>query len=326
MKRSPLLLALLLFLVPAVLIAYRVQEPSLPGSFLDRWSLFHIPLEFQGTFRILLLVPLGTLVVSVLRNLVGLPTFGIFMPVLMALAFRNTGLAYGLGIFAGVILVGYLVRCAVDRLHLLLVPRLSVILTVVIACFTVLALIGNQIGVRAFMAVGLLPFVILTMTVERFFIIVEEKGIGEGLLTAAGSGAVAVLSHELISNRLLQAAFFTYPELLWWLPPSRCCWADIPAIGFRSTSDSGNWGRWNERLEPAALCELGGARPQRQKRRINHAQQSASGLSPGGQQGYHQKAYGSAWHCGAVPVSFGGISRRSEKYQGAAQGKAEFCG
>jgi hypothetical protein len=214
MKRSPLVLALLLFLVPAALIAYRVIEPTTPESFLDRWSLFRIPLEFQGTFRILLLVPLGTLVVSVLRNLVGLPTFGIFMPVLMALAFRNTGLAYGLGIFAGVILVGYSVRCAVDRLHLLLIPRLSVILTVVITCFTVLALVGNRIGVRAFMAVGLLPFVILTMTVERFFIIVEEKGISAGLLTAVGSAAVAVASHELISNRLLQAAFFTCPELL----------------------------------------------------------------------------------------------------------------
>jgi len=39
--------------------------------------------------------------ISMLRNLAGLPTFGIFMPVLMALAFRNTGISYGLGIFFG---------------------------------------------------------------------------------------------------------------------------------------------------------------------------------------------------------------------------------
>ncbi|MFQ5542166.1 MAG: UUP1 family membrane protein, partial [Candidatus Binatia bacterium] len=69
------------------------------NRWLDRWSLFHLPRDFQDTFRILLLVPISALLIGVFRNVVGFPTFGIFMPVLMALAFRNTGLLYGLGIF-----------------------------------------------------------------------------------------------------------------------------------------------------------------------------------------------------------------------------------
>jgi hypothetical protein len=181
---------------------------------LDRWSLFRLPSEFQGTFRILLLVPISALMICVLRNLVGFPTFGIFMPVLMALAFRNTGLSYGLGIFAGVVLIGYLVRRWIDKLRLLLVPRLSVILTLVIACITVFALIGNKLGLREFMAVGLLPFVILTMTIERFFIITEEAGVRKGFWTAAGSAAVATITYEIIHLEPLQLTFFVYPELL----------------------------------------------------------------------------------------------------------------
>jgi hypothetical protein len=181
---------------------------------LDRWSLFRLPPEFQGTFRILLLVPISALMICVLRNLVGFPTFGIFMPVLMALAFRNTGLSYGLGIFGGVVLIGYLVRRWIDRLRLLLVPRLSVILTLVIACITVFALLGNKLGLREFMAVGLLPFVILTMTIERFFVITEEAGVREGFWTAAGSAAVATITYEIIHLEPLQLTFFVYPELL----------------------------------------------------------------------------------------------------------------
>jgi len=181
---------------------------------LDQWSLFRLPPEFQPTFRILLLVPIGALMISVLRNLVGFPTFGIFMPVLMALAFRGTGLGYGLGIFAGVLLIGYAVRILLDKLRLLLVPRMSVILTLVIACFMGLALIGNKYGLREFMAVGLLPFVILTMTIERFFVIVEEAGIREGIRTAAGSAAVSVITYGIISWEPLQLTFFVYPELL----------------------------------------------------------------------------------------------------------------
>jgi hypothetical protein len=182
--------------------------------FLDRWSLFRLPPEFQNTFRILILVPLGALIVCLLRNVIGLPTFGIFMPVLMALAFRNTGLLPGLGIFAAVLLIGYIVRRFMDRLRLLLVPRLSVILTLVIGCFVIFAMAGNKLGLREFMAIGLLPFVILTLTIERFHIIIEEQGTREAFRTAAGSAAVATMTFAIIQFEPLQITFFVYPELL----------------------------------------------------------------------------------------------------------------
>ena len=190
------------------------ERISRSSSFLDRWSLLQLPPEFQGTFRILLLVPIGALIISFLRNVVGLPTFGIFMPLLIALAFRSTGMLYGVAIFCGVLLVGYAVRSLLDRLHLLLVPRLSVILTLVIACFTLLALWGNQMGLREFMAVGLIPFVILTMTIERFFILIEESGAKAAVITAAGSTAISIVTYGIIGWEPLQLTFFIYPELI----------------------------------------------------------------------------------------------------------------
>ena len=195
---------------------WRMQFERIMRSdrFLDRWSLFRLPEEFQRTFRILILVPIGALMICLLRNIVGFPTFGVFLPVLMALAFRNTGLAYGLGIFWGVVLIGYLVRRWIDKLRLLLVPRLSVILTLVIICITLFALLGNKLGLREFMAVGLLPFVILTMTIERFFVITEEAGAREALLTATGSAGVAVITYGILQLEPLQLTFFVYPELL----------------------------------------------------------------------------------------------------------------
>ena len=189
----------------------RIKESS---RLLDRWSLFRLPAENQRIFRILILVPLGALMICVLRNIVGFPTFGIFMPVLMALAFRSTGLFYGLIIFAGVIGIGYAARRAIDSLRLLLVPRLSVILTLVIACFIFFAIVGNKLDMKEFMAIGLLPFVILTMTIERFFVIIEEQGTQEAFRTAAGSATVSVITYLIIQFEPLQLIFFVYPELL----------------------------------------------------------------------------------------------------------------
>ncbi len=181
---------------------------------IDKWSFFSIPEEFQNVFRILLLVPVGALMICLLRNVIGFPTFGIFMPVLLALAFRSTGLPYGLGIFASVVLIGYAARRGLDRLRLLLVPRLSVLLTLVIICFGLFALIGGKLSIRALMGVGLLPIVILAMSIERFFILIEESGVGEALRTAAGTVAVAVITFIIIQWEPLQLTFFIYPELL----------------------------------------------------------------------------------------------------------------
>lgn len=184
------------------------------SKLLDSWSFFHLPQEFQETFRILLLVPIGALLISILRNFVGFPTFGVFMPVLMALAFRSTGPLYGLAIFTGVVGIGYFLRNALDNMRLLLVPRLSVMLTVVISVLTVMALLGNKVGMREFMAVGLLPFVILTMVIERFFVMVEESGIRTAIKTALGSAAVALITFAILHFEQLQLTFFIYPELL----------------------------------------------------------------------------------------------------------------
>jgi len=49
----------------------------------------------------------------------------------------------------------------------------------------VLALAGNKLGMRNLMAVGCCRLVILTMIIERFFIVIEESGLREGLQMAS---------------------------------------------------------------------------------------------------------------------------------------------
>ena len=52
-------------------------------------SLYRLPLPTQKVLRGLLLLPLGALVVAIFRNGIGIPTYGTFMPVLIAYAIRD---------------------------------------------------------------------------------------------------------------------------------------------------------------------------------------------------------------------------------------------
>ncbi len=183
-----------------------------PGV-LNRWSLYHLPMDLQEVFRILLLVPIGGLVVVLTRNVIGFPTFGTFMPILLAIAFRGTLLGYGIVVLLILILAGGLVRFLIDRLRLLLVPRLAVILTVIVVLMAFLSLAGERMGIARLMAVSLLPMVILTMTVERFFVVWQESGTAIAFQTLGGTLAVAAIGYLILSWETLRFYVFTYPEL-----------------------------------------------------------------------------------------------------------------
>jgi hypothetical protein len=83
-------------------------------------------------YSILLLVPLGAFLVVLLRNVIGISTFGTFMPVLVAMAFRETKLLNGVLLFTLIVALGLSIRFYLERLRLLLVPRLAAVLTVVV--------------------------------------------------------------------------------------------------------------------------------------------------------------------------------------------------
>ena len=93
--------------------------------FLLRFSLFSLPLNTQAVFRILLTIPVGAFLLVILRNLVGIKTFGTFMPVLIALAFRETGLMWGVLLFIVIVAFGLVTRFYLEGLKLLVVPRLA---------------------------------------------------------------------------------------------------------------------------------------------------------------------------------------------------------
>lgn len=181
---------------------------------LTEFSLFGLPLQTQFVFRSLVVIPIGIFLLVVLRNVVGIKTFGTFMPVLIALAFRQTGLLWGVTFFAVIVAIGLLVRFYLERLKLLLVPRLAVGVIVVVLIIFVLTVLFHRMGFTRGLSLGLFPIVILTMTIERMSVVWEENGPREALQQAAGSLIVGVLTFMIMNLPQLEHLLFVFPELL----------------------------------------------------------------------------------------------------------------
>jgi hypothetical protein len=183
-----------------------------PG--LVEYSLFGLPIETQAIYHVLLMIPIGAFLLVVMRNVVGVKTFGTFMPVLIALAFRETQLVWGVFLFSLVVALGLSVRFYLEQLRLLLVPRLASVLIVVVLLMAALSVISHKLGLHQGLSIALFPMVILTMTIERMSIVWEERGAGEALEQGLGSLVVAALAYLVMNIDTLQHVVFLFPELL----------------------------------------------------------------------------------------------------------------
>jgi len=177
-------------------------------------SLLSLPLSTQIVFKAIFLVPIGALVIAFLRQVIGVSTFGTFMPVLIALSFREIGLVNGIGLFVGLVGAGLLLRAYFSKLHLLLVPRLTAVLAIVTLLMALIALLGNAAEFPLGLSISLFPLVILTMTIERMSIMWEEVGAREALIRGAGSIFAAIIAFLIVSNERIEYLAFVFPELL----------------------------------------------------------------------------------------------------------------
>ncbi len=177
-------------------------------------SLFSLPIQTQAVYAVLLLVPLGAFCVALLRNIVGVQTFGTFMPVLIALAFRETRLLWGIALFSTLVALGLGFRFYLERLRLLAVPRLSAVLIIVVLLMLVVSVISNRLGLDSGLSVALFPMVILAMTIERMSTVWEERGGSEALQQGLGSLLVATVAFTVMDLEIAKHLVFVFPESL----------------------------------------------------------------------------------------------------------------
>jgi hypothetical protein len=195
-------------------IGSAIERGKIINPLLVDFSLFSLPIQTQAVYRVLLLVPVGAFLVVVFRNIIGLNTFGTFMPVLIALAFRETELLWGILLFSIVVAFGLGIRFYLERLKLLLVPRLASVLIVVVLLMAALSVLTHRLGLERGLSVALFPMVILTMTIERMSVVWEERGAGEALQQAVGSLVVATLAYLIMTVTYVEHLAFFFPELL----------------------------------------------------------------------------------------------------------------
>ena len=205
--------------------AYTI-EPARPPSGASRtrggtaWDILDLrslPVGMRHTLAVLLLLPVGALITAVWRNIIGMQTFGTFTPALLAMSFFYADWRTGGAVLAIVLVLGLAGRVLLDRLKLLMVPRLSIILTLAVLCVAAAISAFDYYRFTPSANAVILPLVVLTMLVERFYIRSEEDGLRSAIKLLGGTLVVGLCCLALLMWGDLGRLLLRFPETLLWV-------------------------------------------------------------------------------------------------------------
>jgi hypothetical protein len=164
--------------------------------------------------NLILILPLVAFFLVIIRNVIGLETFGTFSPMLLSLAFLTTGLAWGLVVFFILVGLGAGLRLVLQRLRLHLVSRVAILIAVVAVSMVGLTVLGATLGIGALLHVSIFPMVIMANIIENFTNTQLERGTGEAFRLTLNTLLVATCSYIGIEYTGLKPLVLTFPELL----------------------------------------------------------------------------------------------------------------
>lgn len=165
------------------------------------------------TLIFLLLLPMITTLIVFGRQILGIKAFGIYIPLIVSLAFLSIGIRYGLIIFAVVIAAGTIARLVLKRLRLLYLPRIAIILIAVAMSILLLFWEGAYSGRTTFIATSIFPALIIIILVEKFIAAQIERGAKTAITLTLETLILAIAGYYLGSWGSLRNIIIRFPEL-----------------------------------------------------------------------------------------------------------------
>lgn len=188
---------------------YLANDESAPVNLSGLFKTFNMSAQ---TIAIFLLFPLCALVVTFLRNVVGLQTFGVFVPMLIAITCTYTGLVNGIIGVAVTVALAFVTLIAFEKVRMLKVPRLAATITVITMAVLLLFLFADFDHPMDVGFFALFPIVIISFVAERLMQLSSERD-WQGLLVR-GLGTIVSISicYFFLQSVYLQGFFALYPE------------------------------------------------------------------------------------------------------------------
>lgn len=209
--RRPFYVGITVGVVLAVLVGLGIANT---GSFVSLPSSFEGVATSQAIWglkpsNLLMVLPLGAFLVVLARSFIGMKAFGLFTPMLIALAFLQIGPIMGPVVLCSSVLVGMLVTPTLLKLRMTRVGFLGVLISLI-----VLVLVGLQMILDTQLQVDAFPVIVCALCVERWWKQWGKDGAKPAAKMALNTFVLAVVIEFVMVSNFAMALIEWSPLLM----------------------------------------------------------------------------------------------------------------
>lgn len=199
-------------------IDFMVVDQS--STALRPWNLLSSLINYMITHGIssqivilLLILPIIATILAFLKQIVGITTYGLYTPSILALSFIALGWKVGLIFLLFILIIGYATRTLMQRWRLLYIPKVAILLTAV--SFTLLLLLSLAASQNILFGKDTI-FILLIMSTlaETLLNVRAEEGWYSALLGMGETIVAALFCVVIVQWTVLQSLILAYPELV----------------------------------------------------------------------------------------------------------------
>lgn len=177
----------------------------------------------QTVLYLLLAVPFIAFLIAFARQFIGIKTFGVFSPLMLALSFMLLGLKFGFTVFVVILLVSFLLRLLFDKFEMLYIPRISLLHSAVALSFFLILGLAVYLNIKLNLALAIFPMMVMSTISEKFISAQNVNGVKSALMIAGETVLVSLIAYSFVMWPSIQTTILTTPEFIF-LPVIGIIW------------------------------------------------------------------------------------------------------
>ena len=167
--------------------------------------------DTREQLSLLMLLPIGAMLCSLIRQFAGLHSYGVFTPTILALAFTYANIETTMLILVITLALVYFGRPSFHH-EMSRTPRLSIIFTLVASGMVMGVSILDYFSLAADGHIILLPIVIITSLIDRFFSTIESQGYHTAFVRLVWTVILTLTILPVLQFKWLGEWILRYPE------------------------------------------------------------------------------------------------------------------
>ena len=168
----------------------------------------------QATLVFLLFVPIIATLFAFSRQVVGLRSFGLYVPLLLTFVFQTIGIGLGLFLFLSILILATLARLVIGRFRLLYIPRMALVLTSSTIAALAIIYVGVTFNLYQLLNFSILPILIIIFLVEEFVSIQIKQNAKTAFWLTAETLFLVIIAFYLIEWTALREYVLSHPFVI----------------------------------------------------------------------------------------------------------------